>query len=352
MSGERLSAIGSAAQGRTSNLGLATSRGALAAVAVLAACASAVGVEPTLRAQAALYLFGMVALNLPHGGYEHFNNLRRRATGLRLRYVGAYLALVAAFLCAFFVAPLVGLAGAIAVACLKGGHGGLRVMDATDGTPHLRTRVQRALAVAVRGGVVMLVPMYFHTGTFAAFSSYMVGIFRPDAFAPVAEHIAVTRVFALTGWVGLAAVHLALGYVRGGGRSWRVDAAETVLLGTYFAVVPVVVAVGLYFPLWYSARQATRHRNVDAEAGDGEDILSGNSTTDTALKAWGMLIAGAVATGGVVSTVWLVAPNPLGGARPLPGLVAFWSVTISIIALPHVVVGSWADRGRGIWYVP
>jgi hypothetical protein len=32
--------------------------------------------------------------------------------------------------------------------------------------------------------------------------------------------------------------------------------------------------------------------------------------------------------------------------------VAFWSIFVSVIALPHVVVGSWLDGERGIWYVP
>jgi hypothetical protein len=42
----------------------------------------------------------------------------------------------------------------------------------------------------------------------------------------------------------------------------------------------------------------------------------------------------------------------MGGAPLLPGLVVFWSVAISIVALPHVVVGSWVDTDQGIWYVP
>ncbi|MFB6151907.1 MAG: Brp/Blh family beta-carotene 15,15'-dioxygenase [Haloarculaceae archaeon] len=352
MSVEDSLSIGRAVLGRTTDPGIGVSRAALAVVTVLAGVASLAGVDPSLRTQAGIYLFGMVALNLPHGGYEHFNNLRRRVNDFRWRYVGAYLFGVGAFLGLFFVAPAAGLALAIAVACLKGGHGGLHVMDATYGTPHLDTRFQRLLAIAVRGGVVMLVPMYFHTGTFATFSAYMVSIFDPAAFAPVAAHVGVTRHLAVGGWGALAVAHVALGSLRGGGRSWRLDALETGLLGAYFAVVPVVIAVGLYFPLWYSARQVARHVRVDREPGEGSDVLAGDSPTGVALKAWGMLVAGAVATGTVVSAIWFAAPDPLGGASLLPGLVAFWSVTISIIALPHVVVGSWADTDRGIWYVP
>jgi hypothetical protein len=45
-------------------------------------------------------------------------------------------------------------------------------------------------------------------------------------------------------------------------------------------------------------------------------------------------------------------PNPLGDATLLPGLVAFYTIFVCIIALPHVVVGHWLDRTRGLWYVP
>ena len=63
-------------------------------------------------------------------------------------------------------------------------------------------------------------------------------------------------------------------------------------------------------------------------------------------------VVGAVATFGLAALLWTVSPQPLGGAPLLMGLVAFWSVFISIIALPHVVVGAVLDRGRGIWHVP
>jgi Brp/Blh family beta-carotene 15,15'-monooxygenase len=318
----------------------------------LAAALAVLGVRATVRQQAAVYVVGMVALNLPHGGYEHFANLRRRAAAFRWRYVGAYLLLVGAFLGLFFLAPLVGLALAVGVACFKGGLGGLAVMDATYGSDHLRTRGQRAVAVAVRGGAVMLLPMYFHTSTFLTYSGFMVGMFDPAAAGPLGEYAGLWSSLALGAWIALATVHVGLGYVRDGGRSWLIDAGETALLGAYFAVVPVVVAVGLYFPLWYSGRQVARHRTVEARSRPANEGFGDEPPNRATSNARAVLAAGGAATVAVVGTIWFVAPNPTGGAPLLPGLVVFWSVAISIVALPHVVVGSWADTERGIWYVP
>jgi Brp/Blh family beta-carotene 15,15'-monooxygenase len=339
---------------------IGVSRATLAVLAAAFALAGVGGVTVPLRIQAGVYLVGMVAMNLPHGGYEHFDNLRRRVRSFQLKYVALYLTSIAVFVALFFFAPVVGLVIALGVAMAKGGHGGLTVMDATSGTDHLQTRVQRALAAAVRGGAVMLVPIVFWPNTFHSFSAIMVDIFQPGALAGVTRYFEVTRGVIAAGFGTLLAVHLGLGHRRStGSGSYLADVFDSLLLVAYFAAVPVVLAVGLYFPFWYSLRQVARTTAVEKTTPKREspdrDLLSVLDAEDprlVALGAWGVLIVGALATFGVAATLWVAAPNPLGGASLLPGLVAFWSVFISIIALPHVVIGSWFDRERGIWYVP
>ncbi|MEF8887799.1 MAG: Brp/Blh family beta-carotene 15,15'-dioxygenase [Haloarculaceae archaeon] len=332
---------------------LALSRVGLLAVLVAALGLGAAGVTLAYETQAWVYLFGMVALNLPHGGYEHFANLRRRELDFRWRYLGLYLTLVAGFVALFFLQPVVGLTLAIAVAVAKGGLGGVSVLDATTGTDHLRTRPQRLLAAAVRGGAVMAVPVFAWPSTFRMFSHYMVNIFQPGALSAVAPYFEVTRWLIGGGWALAALTHVGLGYVRGGGRSWLVDAGETVLLGAYFLVVPVVVAVGLYFPLWYSTRQVARSLAVDDHRpATGPDLLEFDRPEHVTLAAGASLLAGAVLTFLIAAALFRVAPQPLGGAPLAIGAVAFWSVFVSIIALPHVVVGSLLDREAGIWFTP
>jgi len=330
------------------------SRAALVVLTVAFAAVGTAGVTMPLEAQMVVYLVGMIALNLPHGGYEHFENLRRRQPTFRWRYVAAYLGGVAAFVGLLLLAPVAGLALAVTVAIAKGGLGGLSVLDATSGTDHLETRFQRLLAAGVRGGAVMLVPIVFWPETFHTFSALMVGLVEPGGLAPYAAYFDVTRPI-IAGGYGLALVtHIGLGYVRGGGRSWIVDAGESLLLAAYFAFVPVLVAVGLYFPFWYSARQVARTQTVDdAPVGDPSwDLVGGSDAATVAIRAWGILVVGALATFGVLAAVYWAIPNPLAGVGILPGAVAFWSIFISIVALPHVVVGSVLDVDRGIWYVP
>ena len=331
------------------------SRAGLAGITVVAGLLAVSPYTVPMKTQAAIYLVGMVALNLPHGGYEHFANLRRRVREFRWRYIAGYLAMIGGAVGLFLVAPVAGLALAITVAVAKGGAGDLYVLKATAGTGHLRTRTQKLLAVAARGGAVMAVPIVAFPETFHGFSALMVTIFEPGGLAPFAQWFDVTRPLIGVGYGAIVLAHIGLGFARRDEtRSWLVDAGETALLVTYFAVVPVVIAVGLYFPLWYSTRQVARELAVENEPGEGTDMLGGADAGagQVALRAWGTLVGGAVATGAVVGLIWFVAPHPLAQAGPLLGGVAFWSIAISIIALPHVIVGGVLDRKRGIWHVP
>ncbi len=344
------------------NRPLTVSRVALLGVVIVFISFRAAEVTVPTQWQAAVYLLGMVAMNLPHGGYEHVSNLRRRGLLFQSRYLVLYLVGITAFLSLFFLAPVAGLTLACGVAVAKGGHGGLHVMDGTAGTEHLQTQFQRALAATVRGGAVMLVPVFAFPDTFYAFSSLMVAIFDPGALAPYAAHFETTRLLAGGGFALAAVTHLGLGFLRRDGNgSWVADGVDTLLLIGYFLVVPVVAAVGLYFPFWHSTRQVAREVEIDGresrlDPGDiNVDMLSFLDADDNrivTLGAWGVLVAGSVATFGLAALVYVLSPNPLGGGPLLIGGVAFWSVFVSIIALPHVVVGSWLDRDGGIWYVP
>jgi len=130
------------------------------------------------------YLIGMVALNLPRGGYEHFENLRHRRVSFSLRYITLYLVFLVGFVGFFFVAPVLALGLAFSTAVIKGGYGGLKVMNALCGTDHLRTSWQRGLAAFVRGGAIMLVPLLAWPGVYVAFSAYMVNIFGATGPCP------------------------------------------------------------------------------------------------------------------------------------------------------------------------
>ncbi|MXR51958.1 beta-carotene 15,15'-dioxygenase, Brp/Blh family [Halovenus sp. WSH3] len=325
-------------------LAITAARLSLLVLTVGFAAAAVLGFSVPMRTQMIVYLVGMVALNLPHGGYEHFTNLRHRGLPFGARYVGIYLLAVAGFVALFFLAPVSALGIAFATAVAKGGHGDLHVMDAVVGSDHLKYRPQRALAALVRGGAVMILPLFLWRDVYIGFSQLMVSMFDPGAMGAVATRIETGAPVLLGGYAVALVAHLLGGFLTGGfSRDWLRDVGETGLLVAYFTVVPVVISIGLYFPLWYSMRQSGR--SAVAHRAEPDDGLSTGAI-------WAVFVAGAFMTGTVAAALYLVAPNPLGVGNLLGGLVAFYTIFICVVAMPHVVVGQWLDRDRGIWYVP
>jgi Brp/Blh family beta-carotene 15,15'-monooxygenase len=285
----------------------------------------------------------MVLLNLPHGAVENWLNLRGRSLAVGSAYVAAYGVLAAGFAGFYLAAPVAGVALAVAVAAAKTGSGDLAVLDAAGAARHLQGRGRRLLAGGVRGGAVMAFPMAAHPATFESFAGVMVALADPAALDRLAAAFDAGLAL-LTGSYGAAAAgHAGLGLWTALRRPDRrraalTELAELALLLGFFAVVPVLVAVGLYFPLWYSARQMGRALRT---AGPGA-AAAGRAA------GWGLagLLAGTA--GAAAGFAWLL-PGAMPPPQRLSEGVAFWTLLIAAVALPHVVVGGWLDRGRGLW---
>jgi Brp/Blh family beta-carotene 15,15'-monooxygenase len=319
------------------------SRSVLVAVAAVVAALDAAGTTPAVATQSWVYLALMLGVSLPHGGFEHVANLKGRGESFQASYLLAYVALLGATFALFAVAPIAGLAVAVAITMLKGGHGGLQVLGSVADLSHLRARWQRALAVAVRGGAVMAVPFVVFPGDFSVVAFEMVGAFAPQrAYAIGPAFAGEVRTAVGAGYAALVGVHLLVGAARadGVGRGWATDAFETVLLAGYFVVVPPILAVGVYFPCWYATRQVAR---LGADGGVERPEL-GRAARRFLRGAAAPWVASLAIFGAVAAAV----PSPPATAV---GWAALYSVVVAAIAVPHVAVGSWLDRRQGIWSV-
>jgi Brp/Blh family beta-carotene 15,15'-monooxygenase len=197
----------------------------------------------------------------------------------------------------------------------------------------------RAAHLVARGAIPMLVPLVGQPGAYAEVITATTAPFAPGAggLLAIAETPAA-RIAALVVVAGAAAADLALSNGRGRG----VRAAETALLVAYFALVPPVLAVGLYFCLWHALRHIVRLQLLDPGS-------AGALRTGSALPALvrfarqaAPFTAAALVLLGVLA---LVLPHDAGPA----GLLGVYLVLISALTVPHVVVVSLMDRAQHVW---
>lgn len=296
---------------------------------------------------ASVALFG-----LPHGAVDHLAPERARGetpTGRGALLVGGLYALLGgAYLALWYLAPVASFVLFVAVTWVHWGQGDVYALVAVEGVGHLRTRGQRALAAAVRGGLPMLVPLLAHPDRYREVAALLVGRFGVTAadLAPLFDP--GTRLLLGTGFAALTLLALGLGAVRGGGLAdpgWRVDALETGLLWAYFLAVPPVLAVGVYFCLWHSVRHVARLALVDPRAARAlgrrawRPALARFARDAAPLTALSLALLGAF---------YLLVP-----VRPtdLPSTVGLYLVLIAVLTLPHAVVVSLMDRAEGLWTV-
>jgi Brp/Blh family beta-carotene 15,15'-monooxygenase len=287
----------------------------------------------------------VVVIGLPHGAVDWAALPRAVAGRLDARWIGVVAAVYTvaggAYVAGWFVVPMAAAVVFIVLTWFHWGQGELYPLVALLGADHLDARWRRALTVAVRGGLPMLVPL-------VAF---------PERYRAVVDSFVAPFGGAVTGWpgptarlalgVGFAAVTLgtlAVGYrAATDRRAWAVDAGETVLLWTFFLVVPPVLAVGVYFCFWHSPRHVARVLALDptATAALERGRLApglGRFAREAALPTVGALA--------ICRALWTAAPDP---SPTVEGVVAVYLVAIAVVTLPHVVVVTWLDRLQGYW---
>ena len=307
------------------------------------------GFDPPLAFQYLPLAASVAVLGLPHGAVDHLALERSRAEPPTRRGMllvgGLYAVLGGAYLALWYLAPVVSFVLFVAITWVHWGQGDVYALVAVEGVDHLRTRGQRALAAAVRGGLPMLVPLLSYPGQYREVAALLVGRFGVTAADLAPLFAPGTRLALGAGFAGLTLAALGLGAARGGldAPGWRVDALETALLWAYFLAVPPVLAIGVYVCLWHSVRHIARLALVDPCAARALDR-----------GAWPAALARFARDAAPLTLVSLVF---LGGfyllvpVRPidLPETVGLYLVLIAVLTLPHVVVVSLMDRAEGLW---
>ncbi len=295
----------------------------------------------------------VVLVGLPHGAVDHLAVPRTRDEPVTARWLAAigalYLIVASAYAAVWFLIPAVAFVFFILLTWAHWGQGELYpLVELTDAT-HLDGRGVRVLTAVTRGALPMLVPLVFFPDQYALVASTLVGLFDPEAATSLA--VAFTPDARLAVGVGLATlivVTLGLGAratAPDGRRPWLLDAGETLGLVVFFATVPPLLAIGLYFCFWHSLRHVVRLIAVDDAAASALDARQYGAALGRFARDAAPLTALSLA---FLLALFVALPSPT--VAPLD-LVGAYLVLIAVLTLPHTLVVAWMDHEQAVWGV-
>lgn len=333
--------FGEGARGRLARACLWTGLVPVVALTVLAAATLAVAVPLPRWVAYAPLLVGGVLVGLPHGAVDWAALPLAWRGSLELDgvlVVGVlYLALGAAYLGAWLVAPVPAAVVFLLLTWFHWGQGDRHALQTLYGAAS-HDALQGWLTILVRGGLPMVVPLMAFPATYRRVVATFVVPFS-GALDPAVLFVPTVRI-ALGGGLAVATVVTITRAWRLAPDStvWWLDVGETLGLWLFFATVPPVLAVGVYFVCWHSVRHVTRVLLLDGPA------VAALTRGSWRVALWRFAVAALLPTLGalvLLAGLWAVV-----SARPttLPGVAGLGLVGVAVLTLPHVVVVTLMDR--------
>ncbi len=315
----------------------------------IATVAFALGLSVPLRYQFVPLVASALVIGLPHGAVDHLSPSRARNQPVTVRSLAAvgllYAALGGLYAVVWFLAPVAAFAFFILLTWLHWGQGEVHALTAVAGVDHLETRFQRVLTALCRGTLPMLVPLVAFPEQYRLVAETIVGLFGASSLGPAS--VAFTTAGRATVAVLIATLlvtALGIGRFRATDRrGWALDAGEVGLLVAFFAVVPPILAVGLFFTTWHALRHVGRLLALDPTArtalgrGDTWRALGRFVRDSTPLTVAALALLGGL--------FLLVPETPLA----VPDLAALYLALIAMLTLPHVVVVTDIDIAQDVW---
>lgn len=295
-------------------------------------------------------LLSVVLLGLPHGALDHnvLIRLRKESSGLRslVRAVAPYLSMAAGIVALWLVSPAFAFVVFILITWYHWGQGDLHSLLFLSDAEHLPTRWQRALAVALRGALPMVIPLIAFPEIYREAADLLVATVQPGASEGLNWLFGTATRNALT----ILVAALALGHFgaslttsQDSKADWLEDLFEVFLLAVFFAFVHPFFAIGVYFCLWHSARHVARLATTDPQTAQLLAVRQRKKAIWRLVKAATPTTAAALLLTGGLFALFAVWPTSVANA------IAVYLIAIAALTVPHVWVVSKMDKAEGIW---
>jgi len=292
------------------------------------------------------FLAGMVFLGLPHGALDHLAPLflkhRRLTPRYLLVFVLGYLACVGAYLLFWHFAPLAALAVFLLFSWLHWGQGDAYFQRVFEDRPAARSHAEELVRWLVRGGLPIVLPALAFPAVFARVAAGILGWYGKSGAVSLGENWRIAGIILLC---ALITAYLWLSW-SGKRKGFRRDVWEVALLLVFFSLVPPILAVGVYFCLWHSARHLARLMLLD-EA-NRLPLTLGDLAKPLLRIAWQaipMTVGALVLLAGLFWWTGRTAITP-------EALVYLYLSLIAALTFPHFLLVLWMDREEFIQHRP
>ena len=288
------------------------------------------------------FLLSFVIIGLPHGAVDHWvlTELKQYSFTLTniIRVILPYITLSVFYGLLWSVTPEISFILFILITWFHWGQGDLYSLVMYTGRQHLTSRLHLILAVFIRGGLPMLVPLLFFPEVYRNVTDNIVGLLvTPNAsqldllFSNDFRLILGSAFFVTVCFYFITTARRA--------RSWFYDLIEVTLLALLFSLSHPVFAIGIYFCFWHGWRHIVRITHMQRKE---IDVPKHKSLIQFTIHAVPTTALALLALAGM----YFLVPN-----RPdtIQEFTSLYLILISVLTLPHVWVVTKMDKHEQIW---
>ncbi|MGF1450389.1 MAG: Brp/Blh family beta-carotene 15,15'-dioxygenase [Opitutales bacterium] len=296
------------------------------------------------------FLLSVIAFGLPHGAVDHVvatSGANRESTLSRQAlFCAGYLGLAVVVIALWFLAPLLSVAAFLALTIWHWGSGDFHVLLGRPQRPPDNATSWALPAILLRGCLPIGLPFVFWPAESLKVVHSLAALFggevNPSAALAGSLRVWTLAIFGIIGSFYVSRKFFSKDNFGNKRDNWT-DAGEVAFLVLFFALLPPVFAVGLYFVFWHSMRHLARL----AVWQRAENIRESRPAR------WSCVVArlGLRCVPMTLGALGLTALLGLGVTlRPgqAQDWLALYLVFIAAVTVPHALVVAWMDRRDGL----
>jgi Brp/Blh family beta-carotene 15,15'-monooxygenase len=292
------------------------------------------------------FAISVLFLGLPHGGVDHLIPYRSNIGITKIQVILLYAVLMILYALFWYFNPVVSVFLFILITWVHWGQGDLYVYEEVTDSTYFVGYTDKILHVIIRGSLPMFVPLVFHKDTYETVISKISSLMFEKSNIEITQEI-ITSVSILLLMTFAFYCAILIYNIKTSEyeqiQYFGTDIVEVLLLVLYFAIVPPILAIGIYFCIWHSLRHIIRIIGTSNDLSKPFSLrLFFQHIRDFARDSMlTTIVSVLIAT---IMFFFLSTSN-----YNLLGILGVYLVLISLLTPPHFVVVTLMDRNDNIW---